>query len=169
MTSNVDEVARKLVIRLCRIWLQHYKGYKLLSIARNIYSYIIKGLSQWYQWILSLIWDLYELSQARVLRYTNSGQYSPISMQQPYKTSSLFPKQVIKMLKTTCFPNSFHVMISGCSRQINTHSVTIWAAAAQLHHNKTNNMARCPGLPESLLGTKVILLVLSCSGSYYHD
>ena len=62
MTSNVDDVARKIVIRLCRIWLQHYKirfyifkGYKLSEIAWNIHSYIIKGLSHLNRWILSLI------------------------------------------------------------------------------------------------------------------
>ena len=32
-----------------------FKGYKLSEIARNIYSYIIKGLSHWNRWILSLV------------------------------------------------------------------------------------------------------------------
>ena len=30
-----------------------FKDYKLSEIARNIYSYIIKGLSHWNRWILS--------------------------------------------------------------------------------------------------------------------
>ena len=46
------------VIRLCRLCLLHYKnhfyGHKLLQMAWNIYSYIIKGLLHWYRWILSL-------------------------------------------------------------------------------------------------------------------
>ena len=32
-----------------------FQCYKLLQIAQNIYSYIIKGLLHWYQWILSLV------------------------------------------------------------------------------------------------------------------
>ena len=32
-----------------------FKGYKLSEIEQNIYSYIIKGLSHWNRWILSLI------------------------------------------------------------------------------------------------------------------
>ena len=32
-------------------------------------------------------WDIYGHLQACVLRYSNSGQYSPISVQQPYSTT----------------------------------------------------------------------------------
>ena len=60
MTSNVNDVARKIVIRLCRIWFQQYKilflkvtNYR--KIARNIYSHTITGLSHWNPWILSLV------------------------------------------------------------------------------------------------------------------
>ena len=54
----------------------------LLLMTQNIYSYIIKGL------VIALIsvnivprWNIYGRSQARVLRYPKSGQYSPISVQ----------------------------------------------------------------------------------------
>ena len=36
----------------------HFKGYKLLEMAHNIYSYIIKGLLHWCWWILSLVCKL---------------------------------------------------------------------------------------------------------------
>ena len=35
-------------------------------------------------------WDIYGRSQARILRYPSSGQYSPISVLQPYNTVYLY-------------------------------------------------------------------------------